>query len=126
MAKVVFQEKKRCAVLFLVAQSCLTLCDPSRLQPSRLLCPWKFSRQEYWSGFPFPIPGYLPNPGIELRSPALQADSLPAEPPGKPRSTGVGGLSLLQRIFPTQESNQDILRCKRILLPAELAGKPFT
>ena len=40
-----------------------------------------FSRPEYWSGYPFPSPGDLPNPGIEPRSPALQADSLPAEPP---------------------------------------------
>ena len=39
-----------------------------------------FSRQEYWSGLPFPSPGDLPNPGIEPRSPALQANSLPAEP----------------------------------------------
>ena len=45
-----------------------------------------FSRQEYWSGLPFPSPGDLPNPGIKPRSPALQADSLPAEPPGKPAS----------------------------------------
>ena len=44
-----------------------------------------FSRPEYWSGQPFPSPGDLPNPGIEPRSPALQGDSLPAEPPGKPR-----------------------------------------
>ena len=42
-----------------------------------------FSRQEYWSGVPFPSPGYLPNPGIEPRAPALQADALPSEPPGK-------------------------------------------
>ena len=41
-----------------------------------------FSRQEYWSGLPFPSPGAFPEPGIELRSPALQADSLPSEPPG--------------------------------------------
>ena len=43
-----------------------------------------FSRQEYWSGLPFLSPGDLPNPGIEPRSPALQADSLPFVPPGKP------------------------------------------
>ena len=43
----------------------------------------EFSRQEYWSGFPFPSPGDLPNPGIEPRSPALQADALLSEPPGK-------------------------------------------
>ena len=43
-----------------------------------------FSRQEYWSGLPFPSPGDLPYPGIEPRSPALQADALTSEPPGKP------------------------------------------
>ena len=45
----------------------------------------RFSRQEYWSGLPFPSPGDLPNPGIEPRSPALQADALTSEPPGKPK-----------------------------------------
>ena len=44
----------------------------------------KFSRQEYWSGFPFPSPGDLTDPGIEPWSSALQADSLPSEPLGKP------------------------------------------
>ena len=44
----------------------------------------EFSRQDYWSGLPFPSPGDLPNSGIELGSPALQADSLPTKPPGKP------------------------------------------
>jgi len=43
------------------------------------------SRQEYWSGLPFPPPGDLPNPGIKPKSLALQADSLPSEPPGKPQ-----------------------------------------
>ena len=42
-----------------------------------------FSRQEYWNGFPFPSTGDLPDPGMEPRSPALQADALPPEPPGK-------------------------------------------
>ena len=54
-----------------------------------------FSRQEYWSGLPCPPPGDLPNPGIEPRSPELQAVSLPSEPPGKPKNIGVGSLSLL-------------------------------
>ena len=53
----------------------------------------------------FPSPGDIPNPGTEARSPALQADSLPAEPQGKPKNIGVGSLSLLQGIFPTQELN---------------------
>ena len=52
-----------------------------------------FSRQEYWSGLPFPSPGDLPNPGIETRSSALQVDSLSAEPQGKPKNIGVGSLS---------------------------------
>ena len=43
-----------------------------------------FSRQEYWTGQPFPSPGDLPDPGIKPRSPALQVESLPSEPPGKP------------------------------------------
>ena len=43
-----------------------------------------FSNQEYWSGLPFPSPGDLPNPGIKPRSPALRADALTSEPPGKP------------------------------------------
>ena len=75
----------------------------------------EFSRPEYQSGQPFPSPGDVPNPGIEPRSPALQADSLPAEPPGKPQNTGVGSLSLLQQIFPTQESNWGLLHCRWIL-----------
>ena len=46
----------------------------------------EFSRQEYWSGLPFPSPGDLPDPGIKPRSPAMQAAALPSEPPGKPFS----------------------------------------
>ena len=45
----------------------------------------EFSRQEYWSGLPFPSPRDLTDPGIEPRSPALQADALPSEPPGEPK-----------------------------------------
>ena len=47
-----------------------------------------FSRQQYWSGLPFPSPGDLPDPGIEARFPALRADALPPEPPGKPGCPG--------------------------------------
>ena len=67
-------------VLSLVAHSYPTLQN-HRLQHTRLLCPWGFCRQEYWSGLPCPPPGDLPNPGTEPRSPVLQADSLPAELP---------------------------------------------
>ena len=77
-----FSGKNAAAVLCLVAQSCPTLRSHG-LQPARFLCPWGFSRQEYWSGLPFPPPGDFPNPGIQPRSPTLQADSLLSEPPGK-------------------------------------------
>ena len=64
------------------------------------------------------------HPRIEPRSPTLQADSLPAEPPVKPKSTGVGSLSLLQGIFPTQLSNQGALLCRRILYQLSHRGRP--
>ena len=81
-------------------------------------------RQDYWSGLPFPSPGDLPNPGIEHRSLSLQADSLAAEPQGKPKNTGVGGLSFLQWIFPTQESNWGLLHCRWILYQLSYQGGP--
>ena len=70
-------------VKVLTAQSCPTLCDPVDCS---LAGPFvhEFSRQEYWSGLPFPFPGDLPDPGIDPGSPALQAESLPLELPGKP------------------------------------------
>ena len=55
-----------------------------------------FFRQEYWSGLPVPSPGDLPDPGIEPRSPALQADALPSEPPGKPKEKEGKGVMKLQ------------------------------
>ena len=63
----------------------------------------------------------LPNPAINPRSSALQADSLPSEPQGKPKNTGMGSLSLLQGIFPTQESTRGFLQADS--LPAELSEK---
>ena len=79
-------------VCVLVAQSRLILCDPMDCSPPGSSShgilqdplPMEFSRQEYWSGLPFPPPGDLPDPGIKPKAPALQADSLPSEPPGKP------------------------------------------
>ena len=63
--------------------SCVRLCaTPWILSPPRLLHPWGFSRQEYWRGLPCSPLGDLPNPGIELRSPALQVDFSPSEPNG--------------------------------------------
>ena len=63
-------------------------------------------------------------PGIEPRSPALQADSLPAESQGKPKNTGVGSLSLLQGIFPTQGSNPGLPHCRQTLYQLSHQGSP--
>ena len=87
-----------CAVL-----SCSVVSDslqPHGLQPTWFLCPWGFYRLEYWSGLPCPPPGDLPNPGLEPRSPTLQANLLSAGLPGKPIST----------------STQTPLQCLRILI----------
>ena len=99
-----------------VAQSCLTLCNPMDssspgssvhgISSARIL------------ELPFSSPEDFPNPGIEPRSLILQADSSPAEPPGKPKNTGVGSLPLLQWIFLTQESNHGLLHCRWILYQA--------
>ena len=68
----------------LVTQLCPIFCKLMDCVAHQALLSMEFSRQEYWSGLPFPSPGHLPGPGIEPRSPVLQADSLPSEPPGKP------------------------------------------
>ena len=99
----------------------------SRSVMSGSATPWTlqsagFSRPEHWSGQPFPSPGDLPNPWTEPRSPALQADSLPAEPLGKSKNPGMGSLSLLQWIFPNQESNLSLLHCRQILYQLSYEG----
>ena len=81
------------------------------LQPHELYSPWNSLSQNTRVGS-FSL---LPNPGIELRSPALQADSLPAEPQGKPKNIVVGSLSFLQQIFLTQELNQGLLHYRLII-----------
>ena len=74
----------------LVAKSCLTLFATQWTVALQAPLSMGFSRQEYWSGLPFPSPGDLPDPGIKLGSPALQADSLPSELPGKPELFTLG------------------------------------
>ena len=71
----------------------------------------EFSRQKYWCGVPFPSPGDLPDPGIEPGFPALQADSVPPEPPGKPtgksNSTGQGVLHMFVNSVNQQQENSN-------------------
>ena len=97
-----------------VAQSCLTLCDSMDYTVHGILQ----ARILEWAAFPFSRGSSYA--GIEPRSPALQADSSPTEPQGKLRNTGVGSLSLLQQIFPTQEQNQGLLHCRWILYQLSL------
>ena len=73
----------------LVAKSCPILATPWTVACQAPLS-MGFSRQEYWSGLPFPSPGDLPNPGIEPGSSTLQADSLPTELPQKPMDFTAG------------------------------------
>ena len=68
-----------------VAQSCRHFVTPWTVAHQAPLS-MGFSRQEYWNGLPFPSPGGLPDPATQPGSPALQADTLPSEPPGKPYS----------------------------------------
>ena len=91
-----------------VAQSCPTLCEP-------IDCPWNSPGQDTGVGSLSFLQGIFPNPGIKPRSPKLQVDSLPAEPQGKPKNSGVVSLSLLQQIFLTQELNRGLLHCRWIL-----------
>ena len=107
-------------ILLKIAQSCPTLCNPM----GYTVCGILWARILEWVSFPSPED--LPNSGIKPRSPRLQSDSLPAEAPGKPKNTGVGSLFLLQRIFPTQESNQALLHCKQILYQLNYQGTPIT
>ena len=82
-----FKHMRVCFAASVVSDS----LQPYGLEPARLLYPWGFSRQGYCSGLHALFQGNLPNPGIEPRPPALQADSLPFEPPGKPLGQGQGG-----------------------------------
>ena len=92
-----------------VAQSCPTLCNPVDYTVHGILQ----ARILEWVAFPSSRGSSQPR--IEPRSPALQVDSLPAEPPGKPKNTRVGSLSLLQRIFLIQGSNPGLPHCRQVL-----------
>ena len=116
-----FSSSFLCTVLCFIPQLCPTLCDP--MEPVRLLCQWGFSRREYRSGLPCPPPGDLPNPGINPRSPASQVDSLPAEPQGKPKNTGVSGLNPSPADLSDSGIKLGSLALQADSLPAELPGK---
>ena len=94
------------------------------LWPHRQYSPWSSTGQNTEGSSLSLLQGNLPNPGIKPRSPTLQADSLPAEPQGKPKNTGVGSLFLLQWIFLTQKLNWGLLHCRQILYQLSYQGSP--
>ena len=100
-----------------VAQLCPTLCNLMDYIVRGILQ----ARILEWVAFAFSRGSSQPRDRIP-RSPALQVYSLPAKPQGKPKNTGVGSLSLLQRIFLTQESNRDLLHCRWILYQLSQKG----
>ena len=89
------------------------------LQPHGLYSPWNSPGQNAGMNSLSLLQGIFPTQVF-----ALQADSLPAEPTGKPKKTGVGSLSLLQQIFPTQELNRGLLHCRWILYQLSYEGSP--
>ena len=107
----------------LVAQSCLTLCDPmDHSYQGPLSMGILKARTLEWVAMLSPRGSSQQRD--ETRSPTLQADSLPSEPPGKPKNTGVGSLSLLQGNFWTQELSQGLLHCRWILYQLSYPGSP--
>ena len=83
----------------------------------------EFSRQEYWSGLPFPSPGDLPDPRIELGPPALQADALPSEPPGRDAFNSKCTYSSI--ILQTSQINRSIVGCYRVEILSSLLTSHF-
>ena len=82
----------------------------------------RFSRQEYWSGLPWPFPGDLLDSGIEAISPALQADSFPSEPPGKPRICGSSILSLGGEERMSGKTTKPVISRQRYGQPEQTCG----
>ena len=109
----------------LVTQLCPILCDPMDCSLPGSSVHGDSPDKNTGVGCHALLQGDFPNTLIELRSPALQKDSLPSEPPGKPKNTGVGSLFLLQGIFPTQESNQGPLHYRQILYQPSYQGSPI-
>ena len=96
-----------CELTVKVVQLCLTLCDSRDYTVHGILQ----ARILEWVVYPFSRGSSQPRYQTQANFPILQADSLPAEPLGKPKNNGVGSLSLLQQIFLTQESNRGLPRC---------------
>ena len=109
------------AMLCWAAQLCLTFCDPMDCKPARLLCPWDSPGKNTVLGS-MPSSRASSHPRDWTQAPCIAGDSLPSEPPGKPKNSGVRSLSLLQGIFVTQELNRGLLRIRQILYQLNYQG----
>ena len=107
----------RMCCVCLVTQWCLTLCNTVNCSPSGFSVLGDSPGRNTGVGCHALLQGIS-----QPRSPTLQADSLPSEPPGKPKNNRLGSLSLLQGIFQTQESHQGLLHCRRILSQSSSQG----
>ena len=115
MLFIIYKNKK---VKAKVSQSCLTLCDPKDYTAHGILQ----ARILEWVAFPFSRESSQPR--NQTQDSHMAWNSLPAEPQGKPKNTGVGSLSFLQRIFQTQELNQGLLHCRQILYQLSYQRSP--
>ena len=105
-----------------VAHSCPTLCDPMNCGvPGSSVHGILQARVLEWVAVPFSRGSF--DPAIECTFSTLPVDSLPSEPPGKPKKTGMGNLSVLQGNFLTQELNRDIRLCRQILYQLNCQGR---
>ena len=106
-------------MLCLITQLCPTLCDPMDCSPPGSSVHGILQERILeWVAMPSSRRSSQP------RSPALQADSLPSEPPGEPKNTGVDSLPVFKGIFLTQESNWGLLYCRQILYQMSYQGSP--
>ena len=109
----------------LVTQACLTLWDPMDCSPPGSAVHGDSPGKNTGVGCHALLQGIFPTQGLKPRAPALQAESLPSEPPGKSMNTGVGSLSLLQGIFLTKKLNWGLLHCRWILYQLSHLGSPI-
>ena len=109
-----------------VAQSCLTLCDPSGLKPARLLYPWDFPGQNTGVGSLSLLQGTqgFPTQGLNPGLPRCRHILHCLNHQGSPKNTGMGHLIFLQQIFPTQELNWGLLHCRQMLYQPSYQGSP--
>ena len=114
-----------CCVLCLVTESCPALCDPMDYSPPGSSVHGNSPGKNIGVGCHSLLQGIFPTQGSNPGLQHCRQNSLPTEPPGKPKNTGVGSLSLLHGYFPIQKLNQGLLYCRGILYQLSYQGNHF-